>query len=125
LPDDSGYALLQIDLSSIANGPCSCGKPPGFKNGWTFAYAAVKDGWLFVRGIDAKRLTDVVKREEVAVVIAHSGFWTKISADPSELLQIFKDHASEISDEASVFRRLDADSKNKSDNDRSNASGGS
>jgi len=112
LPDDSGYALIQADLSTLANGPCHY-----------YTYAAFKDGWLFVRRIDSEKLRHIAKREKIAAVLEHSAYSTKVSADPPELIRIFKDHAREISDEDGVYRRLDADSTNKSDNKRMQASG--
>jgi hypothetical protein len=105
LPDDSGYALIQANLSALANGPC-----------YYYTYAAFKDRWLFVRRIDSEKLRHVAKREQIAAVIEHSAYSTKVSADPSELLRIFKNQAREISHEDGVYRRLDADSTNKSEN---------
>ena len=95
LPDGFECILLQVDLSHLAETPCN----------W-YAYAAVKDEWMFLYRIDSQKLTDVVKRENVPAVIVHAGFSMEVSADPKELLRVLERHVKEITADAGVYRRV-------------------
>jgi hypothetical protein len=95
LPDASAWILIQVDLSRLAEQPCN----------W-YAYAAVKDEWLFLRRIDSQKLSDVVKWENVPVVIVHAGFSTEVSADPKRLLRLLETHLKEITADDGVYRRV-------------------
>lgn len=94
LPDGSAWLLLQVDLSCLAEKPCN----------W-YAYAAVKDEWLFLRRIDFQKLTDVVERENAPAVITPAGFSAEVSADRKVLLRLLETHVKEITADAGVYRR--------------------
>jgi hypothetical protein len=96
LPDGSGGILLQVDLSHLAGQPFN-----------SYAYAAVKDEWLFLRRIDSQKVTDVIKRENMLAVIVHSGFSTEVSADPDSLLRLLECRVKQITADAGVYRRTE------------------
>ena len=94
-PDGFACVLLQVDLSRLAEKPCNC-----------YAYAVARDEWFFLRRIDSQKLADVIKRENLPIVVTHAGFSTEVSADPKELLRLFQSHVKEITADAGVYRRV-------------------